>query len=321
LISLLCMCVTFFAMNSQAKTYQLRIATHLVEDGSVGQAINKLGELMKEYGEGKFNVIVYKNGVLGDERVLTEMTRDASIEVCTGAGTGPGGYVPQMALFEMPFMAADRDHLVRIFDTLNPDVTELLAPFNLKPMGSVPLGFRVMLNKERPIYMPEDLVGLKMRAPNPLFAGMFVALGAGAATVNWNEVYAALQTGVVDGMEAPAALIYSMKFQEQASYLSLTNHIVSCHYFIVRKDWYDSLPSDLQAIFDRAIQEASQYGFEVEKKLEGEAIDKLKAEGVKVNDIKDLNAFQKKCLEFRDKYVAEKGSAWEALYRKMLDVK
>ena len=76
-----------------------------------------------------------------------------------------------------------------------------------------------MLNKKRPIYKVADLKGLKMRAPVPVYGEMFNALGASGTIVTWTEVYTALQTGVVDGMEASPSLIYAMKFHEQAKYL------------------------------------------------------------------------------------------------------
>jgi len=235
--------------------------------------------------------------------------------------SGTGRYVPELVLFELPYIYKDDEHMVRVLTTLRPYVEELLAPHNIVPFGYLDIGFRHMLNKKRPIYELEDLKGLKMRGPNPLYIGMFNALGASGTTVTWTEVYTALQSGVVDGMEASPALIYAMRFHEQAKYLSKTYHIGANLYFMTSKNWFESLPKDLQDVVVEAMNEASDYGFETEMELEAEAIDKLVAEGVKVNEVNDLQEFVDACVAFRESYVQEKGPKFVKMYEKILSVK
>ena len=166
--------------------------------------------------------------------------------------------------------------------------------------------------------MPEDLEGLKMRAPALLFAEMFKALGSTAIIMSWSELYTSLKTGVVDGAEGPISLIYQTKLYEVAKYLSITNHIPSAHYFIVNKSWYDALPSDLKLVFDKSIEEASQIAYNVEKEQTENVMEEFSKTGAIINNVKDPNAFREKLSDWKQKYVNEKGAAWVDLYQKML---
>ena len=307
-------------LHAAEKVYTCRIASHMSAKDSAGMACQKLGELLNEKAKGKINAWVATDGELGNQRELCEQVRDGSIEVTTSLPSGTGRYVPSLAVFELPFIYKDDAHMVRVLIALRPYVAELLAPHNIRPFGYMNIGFRHMLNKKRPIYKVADLKGLKMRGPNPVYIGMFNALGASGTTVTWTEVYTALQSGVVDGMEASPALIYAMKFQEQAKYLSKTYHIGANLYFMTGKKWFDSLPNDLQQVFIDATEEASKYGFKMEMELGSKAVGKLVAEGVKINEVKDLNEFRNKLISFREKYVKDKGPKVEALYKKILEV-
>jgi tripartite ATP-independent transporter DctP family solute receptor len=309
------------AEKKEDKVYTCRIASHMSSKDSAGMACKKLGELLNKKSDGRIKAWVATDGELGSQREVVEQVHDGSIEITTTLPTGGGAYVPALFAFEFPYIYKDDAHMVRVMKVLRPYVEELLAPHNLKPLGALDIGFRHILNKKRPIYKVTDLKGLKMRGPNPMYVGMFNALGASGTTVTWTEVYTALQSGVVDGMEASPALIYAMKFHEQAKYLSKTYHIGANLYFMVGKKWFNSLPNDLQKLLVEATEEASNYQFEMEMKLEKEALDKLVAEGVKVNEVENINEFKDKLITFRGKYAKEKGPEFEKLYKKILEVK
>lgn len=303
-----------------ADEYEMRIGTHMSSHDSAGMACIKFAELVNAKSNERIKASVSTDAELGSQRELVEMVHDGSLEVATSLPSATGRYVPELLCFELPYIYKDDAHMVRVLKELRPYVEELLAPHNIKPLGYMDIGFRHMLNKKIPIYKVADLEGLKMRGPNPVYIGMFNALGASGITVTWSEVYTALQSGVVDGMEASPALIYAMKFHEQAKYLSKTCHIGANLYFMICKSWFDSLPEDLQKVVVEASDEASDYGFKMEMELEKSSIDKLVAEGVKINEVEDLNEFREKCISFRDNYVKEKGPSFEKLYNMILGV-
>lgn len=299
------------------ETYEMRLATPLSKTGSVGKGLKQFADLVAQRSNGQIKTSVSYAGELGTQREQVEMLHDGSLEVVTTLASGTARYVPQLGLFEFPYIYKDEAHLVRVLDTLEDEVSRLLAPHNFVAIGGQNMGFRYMLNKAKPIYEVADLKNLKMRGPNPVYVGMFDALGASGTTTDWSEIYNALQTGVIDGMEASPDMIYSMKFHEVAKYMSKTNHIAACVYYMIRKDWLEGLPDDLREIVLTSAREAAAYQNELDMEVQGESLQKMIDEGLLVNDVKDISEFQTTLEAFKENYVKEKGPEWVDLYNKI----
>jgi C4-dicarboxylate-binding protein DctP len=295
----------------------MRLATPLSKTGSVGKGLKKFADLVQEKSNGRIETSVSYAGELGTQREQVEMLHDGSLEVVTTLASGTARYVPQLGLFEFPYIYKDEAHLVRVLDALEDEVSRLLAPHNFVAIGGQNMGFRHMLDKVKPIYEVADLKDLKMRGPNPVYVGMFDALGASGTTTDWSEIYNALQTGVIDGMEASPDMIYSMKFHEVAPYMSKTNHIAACVYYMIRKDWLEGLPDDLKEIVISSAREAAAYQNALDVEVQGQSLQKMIDEGLQVNEVKDISEFQTTLEEFKDNYVKEKGPEWVDLYNKI----
>jgi C4-dicarboxylate-binding protein DctP len=245
------------------------------------------------------------------------MLHDGALEVVTTLASGTARYVPQLGLFEFPYIYKDEAHLVRVLDAMEEEVSRLLAPHNFVAVGGQNMGFRHMLNKVKPVADVADLKDLKMRGPNPVYVGMFDALGASGTTTDWSEIYGALQTGVIDGMEASPDMIYSMKFHEVAKNMSKTYHIAACVYYMIRKDWLEALPADLQEIVIASAREAAAYQNALDIEAQGASLQKMVDEGLQVNEVNDLGEFQATLEAFKESYVQEKGPEWVDLYNKI----
>jgi tripartite ATP-independent transporter DctP family solute receptor len=320
----LCAALLVFALpwpvNAQTASFTMRTSTPLSQYGSVGKGLKKFADLVAEQSGGRIKTTVNYAGELGSQRETVEMVRDGSLEVVTTLATGTASWVPQLGLFEFPYIYKDEAHLVRVLNALEPEVSRLLAPHNFIAVGGQNMGFRHMLNRRRPIVRVADLKGLKMRGPNPVYVGMFNALGASGMTTDWSEIYTALQTGVIDGMEASPDMILSMKFHEQAKYLSKTNHIAACVYYMLRKNWYEGLPKDLQEIVMKSAREAAAYQNKLDVEAQGAALQKMVAEGLQVNEVSSVKEFQTVLETFKANYVKEKGAQWKELYDKIVAV-
>jgi TRAP-type transport system periplasmic protein len=118
-------------------------------------------------------------------------------------------------------------------------------------------GFRQTTTSTKPINAPGDFRGMKLRVPvSPLWTSMFKALDASPASINFNEVYSALQTKIVDGQENPLAIISTAKLYEVQKYCSLTNHMWDGFWFLANKRAWDAVPADMQTIVAKRINEA-----------------------------------------------------------------
>jgi tripartite ATP-independent transporter DctP family solute receptor len=119
-------------------------------------------------------------------------------------------------------------------------------------------GFRHITTSTQPIQKPQDLKGFKIRVPvSPMWTSMFKAFDAAPASINFAEVYSALQTKIVDGQENPLAVIATAKLYEVQKYCSLTNHMWDGFWFLANRRAWERLPADLQAIVAKHINAAA----------------------------------------------------------------
>jgi TRAP-type C4-dicarboxylate transport system substrate-binding protein len=121
---------------------------------------------------------------------------------------------------------------------------------------------------------------------------MFKSYGANPTPMAFSEVFAALQTGTMDGQENPYAQIYSAKFQEVQKFLSITGHVYTPAYVAVGKEKWAKLPADVRDTLEKVAKETQAFVYEQAAKLENDLLGKIKAAGVKVNEA-DKAAFIK----------------------------
>jgi tripartite ATP-independent transporter DctP family solute receptor len=152
-------------------------------------------------------------------------------------------------------------------------------------------GFRHITNNTRPINQPSDLEGIKLRTPKGEWrVKMFKSYGANPTPMAFSEVFAALQTGVIDGQENPYAQIASAKFQEVQKYLSITGHVYTPAYVLVSEEHFSALPQDVQDKLTTTAKETQAYVYELAAQLETDLLAELEAGGIEVNTA-DKQAF------------------------------
>ena len=165
-------------------------------------------------------------------------------------------------------------------------------------------GFRQITNNKRPIVKPADLQGLKLRVPRGVWrVKMFQAYGANPSPMSLKDVFVALQTGVVDGEENPLTQIYSQKFQEVQTYLSMTGHVYTPAYLTAGAS-FARLPPDVQKILAETAKEVEPDVLKLAAALDGELIDKMKKSGIKVNEV-DKAAFVAASKDIYDEFSKE----------------
>lgn len=187
-------------------------------------------------------------------------------------------------IFEMPYIIADRDHMRRVQGEMM-DVFQSAA--NAKGYHIVGLaenGFRNITNNTRPINVPSDLEGIKLRTPNGVWRlKMFQEYGANPTPMAFSDVFTALQTGVIDGQENPYAQIASAKFQEVQKYLSVTGHVYTPAYILMSKKKYDKLNAATQAGLADCATKTQDFTYEKAAELEASLLKVIEDAGVAVN--------------------------------------
>lgn len=298
------------ARETDQQVYRLRTSTNLAASGTVGRALQFFVDDVNEASGGRIRATANFGSELGTQREQVEMAQTGSLEmVVASPPSAMAAYVPQLQALNIPYILRDEEHFVRVLNGLEDEISRLMAPHNFVAVGGQNMGFRHMLVRRRPIYEPADLRGLQMRGPNPVYIEMFELLGASGVTTDWTDVYTSLQTGVIDGMEASPDMIDSMRFQEQAQYLSKTFHIAASVFYFFNREWFESLPTDLQDIVMESARRAAAYQNRIDLEAQQESMQKMIDEGVTVNEVRDLAEFARLTAPMVDSFRA-RGPEW-----------
>ncbi|MGQ7846441.1 TRAP transporter substrate-binding protein [Granulosicoccus sp. 3-233] len=198
----------------------------------------------------------------------------------------------EFGVFEMPYIVQSREHMKAIQADMGDSVFGAAAEEKgYRILGYFENGFRHITNNTRPIVVPEDLKGIKLRTPNGEWrVKMFQLYGANPTPMALSEVFTALKTGVIDGQENPYAQIWSSKFQEVQTYLSITGHVYTPAYVLTSAKGFAKLPEDIQSDLLAAAQESQDAVYAMAAQLETDLLQNLKDANVEVNEA-DTQAF------------------------------
>lgn len=254
---------------------------------------------------GKLKVTVYNNGVLGTQPDAIEQTRNGALDFAN-FNMGPmGPIVPETNVLSLPFIFADEAQMHKVMDgPIGQKFSDALSEKGLVALSWYDSGSRSMYNTKRPIFEPKDVNGMKVRVMNnDLYVDMIAALGGNATPMAFGEVYQSLKTGVIDGAENNYPSYESTNHYEVAKFYSVTNHLIIPECVCIAKSSWDKLSSDEQAIVRKAAIDSAV----TQRKLWGErsmaSLEKVKAAGSQVNEVKDPAAFQAAMKPVYDKFI------------------
>jgi tripartite ATP-independent transporter DctP family solute receptor len=265
---------------------------HVGAPGSLFEiSVNEFAKRANEKLAGKATVTGFGSSQLGKDQELLQKLKLGTVTFALPS-TVMSTVADEFGLFEMPYLVKSRDHMGRIEEEI---FWEQIAPAaeakGYKILAVWENGFRHITNNVRPINVPADLEGIKLRTPKGEWrVKMFQAYGANPTPMSFSEVFTALKTGVIDGQENPFAQIYSAKFQEVQKYLSLTGHVYTPAYVLVGKEHWESLPEDVRQVLEETAKETQAYVYEQAAALETDLLQKLKDGGIEVNEA-DKDAF------------------------------
>lgn len=268
------------------------------------EAIKYMGELLDKWTNGRLTIQVYGSMQLGGEKEALEQVQVGALEMTRVSVGVVGPIVDEFNAFNLPFVFRSAQHMYNVTDgAIGTDLLNQLEKGGLIGLGYMDAGSRSFYNKERPIKQPADLKGLKIRVmQNPIFVEMVNSMGGNGTPVAFNELYTALQTGVVDGAENNPPTIIEHKHYEVTGYYSLTQHLMVPEIFVFSKKVWDKMsPLDQQLI-----RKASALCVIKERELwaakEEKAFAELAKVGMKVNKGLDKEPFIQATEPVRQKF-------------------
>jgi TRAP-type transport system periplasmic protein len=268
--------------GSERDGYEIKVGLVHPTSHSYYQAFVRFKEEVEQRSDGRVRVSIFHSGQLGGEREMQEMVTLGTLEMAlTGILVI---YDPLFAVFELPYLYEDRDHVKRVMASgLIQRTGEPLLRRDLRVVGMFENGFRNITNSTRAIHSPRDVGGLKIRVPeNPAQLETFGVLGSVVTPMSLSELYSALQQNVVDGQENPLQNIVSGKYFEVQRHLAMTGHIYNLAYIVVNDRFWSGLPDDLRQIVQESLDASSAYQLELASRLDVELLDTLQARGMQI---------------------------------------
>src|ERR1700747_3650432 len=245
--------------RAQQAQWIYKYANNLPETHPMNLRAREMAAAIKQETNGRFDLQIFPNSQLGSDTDTLSQIRSGGVEFFTLSGLILSTLVPAASINGMGFAFPDYDTVWKAMDgDLGAYIRAQIAKANLIAMDKIwDNGFRQTTTSTRPVQTPDDFRGMKLRVPvSPLWTSMFKALDASPASINFNEVYSALQTKIVDGQENPLAIISTAKLYEVQKYCSLTNHMWDGFWFLANRRAWEALPDDVRGIVAKHINAA-----------------------------------------------------------------
>jgi len=246
--------------RAQAAEFSYKYANNLPESHPLNTRAKEMAAAIKAETNGRFELRIFPNNQLGSDTDMLSQVRSGAIQFFTLSGLILSTLVPAASINGIGFAFPDYDTVWKAMDgDLGAYVRGEISKAGLVVMDKIwDNGFRQTTSSTRPILGPDDFKGFKIRVPvSPLWVSMFKAFDAAPASINFSEVYSALQTKVVDGQENPLAIISTAKLYEVQKYCSLTNHMWDGFWFLANRRAWEAVPQDMRAIVAKNINAAA----------------------------------------------------------------
>ena len=277
-----------FSPRSEAADFRLKFANNLPMIHPMNVRAREMAKAIKEETNGAVQIQVFPSSQLGSDTDTLAQVRSGAVDLFALSPVILGTLVPSVQISAVGFAFKDYDQVWSAMDGdlgahVRSEIAKTETLFAFDKMWDN--GFRVTTTSTRPVLKPEDLVGMKLRVPpSPIIMSIFKAFEAAPTSINFAEVYSALQTRIVEGQENPLTLVSSAKLYEVQKYCSLTNHVWDGFWMLGNSKSFARLPADVQAVVRKHIDAAVMGQRADLAALQGSIRDTLKEKGLELAD-------------------------------------
>lgn len=316
---------TVWSGPARAAEFNYKLATGQSLDQPINARLKQATDRIREASSGRVDIRFFPASQLGSDTDLLTQVRSGGVEFLNIAGSVLSTVVPLTAITNVGFTYSDYQ---QVWSSVDGELGKLIRA-QIDKSGFVSVAkagdnsFRQISSASKPIKTPADLQGYRIRVPvSPMFTSLFKALGANPTSINFNELYTALQTKLVDGQENGLVAIEAGKLYEVQKYISQTNHIWDPFWLLGNRRAWASLPDDLKKIVQREFDRANMEQRADVDHLNATLKDQLSKKGI-IFETANRESFRKALSdagfykEWRDKFGAAPWAALEATVGKM----
>ncbi len=282
--------------------YVLKFSHVVSENTPKGKAAKFFEKRLEELSKGKIDVQVYPNSQLYKDKAVLKAIRLNSVQMACPSFSKFTKTVPQLALFDLPFLFRDMEHVHKVQDgEVGKKLKDMVSAKGFVVLDYWDNAFKQLSSSKKALKMPEDAKGQKFRImSSKVLEAQFKAVGANPQVMPFSEVYSALAQGVIDGQENTNSNIYTKKFYEVQKYMTLSNHGYLGYLVVMSKKFYNSLPKDLQEAVKQAMKEATAKEREYAAELDKEQFNKIKEYADKTKKLEIITLSDKEKKAWRD---------------------
>ncbi|RSL33561.1 DctP family TRAP transporter solute-binding subunit [Salibacterium salarium] len=270
------------------------VSLPLGAESQQGVGVLKFGEELEALTDGRITIEPHYDNALGAEREVFEGMGTGTIDAGI-ISTGPmGGFIDEFLLFDLPYIFENHEHAHSFLDSEHGDELAKMVKEqqDVQVLAWMENGFRHNSNSVRPVETPADLEGIDHRTQeSEVQVDTWEAFGANATPMAWDEVYTALQQGVMESQENPLPTIYDVNFYEVQDYLNLTQHVYHPAPLMMSNSLFESFSEEDQELIMEAAETALPVQREESMAQEEEYLEELQNEGMEVTE-PDLDAFR-----------------------------
>lgn len=315
LVILIVVLLGSMAFSTYAAQFEYKLAHVYAPEHPFAKGMDRLAEEVKTRTNGEFVITTYPAAQLGSEKDISDGVVNGIIEMAIVGPGEIGKRFKPVLIFDGPFVFRGPEHAMKVMQSeVGQQLwAELESKTGLKNLTTLYYGTRYVTSK-KPIKTPEDMKGMKLRAPDmPLSVANAKAMGANPTPMALSEVYLALQQGVVDGQENPVPTIYTQKFHEVQDYINLTGHVVQLTPVFIAKKKFEVLPEDFQKALIESVNKIAPEINQDVLNYEKEKLEEMKAGGMNVIE-PDVEAFRQATMSV----IKEFEETWgKGLYEKI----
>ncbi|MBA7540171.1 Solute-binding protein [subsurface metagenome] len=311
ILSMVLIIMLLVGSTSLAAEFVLNLGHGAAVDNPRNIVAQEYADWVYKQTDGKVKINIQPGESIGSDREMMESIIMGTLDMSVNSQGAMAIFDKRIGVFGLPFLFKNMEEIEIILGgPFGEKFAEMVNKDNkFEILGFFDNGFRFITNDIRPINEPNDLKGLKIRTPeDDMTLAIFKTLGAKPSPLAFGELYLALSQGVFDGQENPPVNIYYNRFYEVQKYLSKSGHKYEMCPLIISDAIWNKLPSDIQEILKEGAKDFSKRHREINAKLNNELLDKLREEGMKINEV-DKEKFQKATAgiydQFKDVFGAE----------------
>lgn len=287
--------LTMGSLSAIAAT-EIKIAFNQSDNHPQYEALEIFGKQVAEQTDGRYEVKIFPNELLGDQRAALELLQNGAIQMATVAAPLVENYDKTFRVIGMPFIYASPEHQRKVFtsDTLN-DLFASTSKYGFEVLAAYTAGARSVYNKGAPVETVPDMDGKKVRVmQSDTMVKMLDCLGGTGVPMSQGEVYTAIQQGILDGAENNEITYADLKHYEVAPYFSTTRHLMVPDLLIASEPFLQSMSDEDRQTVKRLAKESVTNEFDLWDKQIASARKEAEEHGATFTDI-DNAPFEQNC--------------------------